>query len=119
MEVDLSGSDPEKSPLDDLQARIDAARGKDDEPSALEDGHSQAQLAWRMVIELVAGIALGFGIGYGLDWLFGTTPIFLVLFIGFGLAAGVKVMMRTAQEVQKKNAHLGIGQDVPEDEEDA
>ncbi|WP_347853446.1 AtpZ/AtpI family protein, partial [Planktomarina sp.] len=54
-----------------------------------------------MVIELVAGIAIGFGIGYGLDWLFGTLPIFLILFIGFGFVAGVRTMMRTAQEVQK------------------
>lgn len=58
-------------------------------------------MAWRMVIELVAGIAIGFGIGYGLDWLFGTLPIFLILFIGFGFVAGVRTMMRTAQEVQK------------------
>jgi len=50
---------------------------------------------------LVAGIAIGFGIGYGLDWLFGTLPIFLILFIGFGFVAGVRTMMRTAQEVQK------------------
>jgi ATP synthase protein I len=60
-----------------------------------------ANMAWRMVIELVAGIAIGFGFGYGLDWLFGTMPIFLVLFIGFGLAAGIRTMMRTAEEVQK------------------
>jgi ATP synthase protein I len=31
--------------------------------------------------------------------LFGTTPVFLVLFIFAGLAAGVKTMLRTAKEV--------------------
>ena len=60
-----------------------------------------ANMAWRMVIELVAGIAIGFGRGVGLDWLFGTVPIFLILFIGLGLAAGIRTMMRTAEEVQK------------------
>ena len=60
-----------------------------------------ANMAWRMVIELVARIAIGFGIGFGLDWLFGTVPIFLILFIGLGLAAGIRTMMRTAEEVQK------------------
>ena len=35
-------------------------------------------LAWRMVIELVAGLGIGFGMGYGLDVLFGTLPVFLV-----------------------------------------
>ena len=69
-----------------------------------EEHYSQAQLAWRMVIELVAGLGIGFGIGYGLDSLFGTTPIFLVLFIFFGLAAGVNTMLRSAKEVQEKQA---------------
>jgi ATP synthase protein I len=52
------------------------------------------------VIELVAGLAIGFGIGYGLDALLGTRPWLMVLFIFLGLAAGVNVMLRTAREVQ-------------------
>ena len=55
-----------------------------------------------MVIELVAGLGIGFGMGYGLDYLFGTIPIFLVLFTLLGLVAGVKVMLRSAKEVQEK-----------------
>ena len=53
-----------------------------------------------MVTELVAGLGIGFGIGYGIDVLLGTMPIFLVLFTFLGFAAGVKTMMRTAQEIQ-------------------
>ena len=60
-----------------------------------------ANMAWRMVIELVAGIVIGFGIGYGLDRLVGTLPVFLILFTGLGFVAGVRTMMRTAQDVQK------------------
>ena len=71
-----------------------------------------ANMAWRMVIELVAGIAIGFGIGYGLDWLFGTLPIFLISFIGLGFVAGVRTMMRTAQEVQ--NMHMAQAADEKE-----
>ena len=55
-----------------------------------------------MVIELVAGLGIGFGIGYGLDSLFGTLPIFLVIFIFLGFAAGVNTMMRSAKEMQRK-----------------
>jgi ATP synthase protein I len=55
-----------------------------------------------MVIELVAGLGIGFGIGYGLDYLLGTLPIFMVLFTMLGLAAGVKTMLRSAQEVQDR-----------------
>ena len=94
-------SDPSNpDPLKSLDARIKAVKkAKTPEPK-LDDHYTGAQLAWRMVIELVAGIAIGFGIGYGLDALFGTMPVFLVIFILLGFAAGVKTMLRTAQEVQ-------------------
>ena len=94
-------SDPDNhDPLKSLDARIKAVKkAKTPEPK-LDDQYTGAQLAWRMVIELVAGIAIGFGIGYGLDALFGTMPVFLVIFILLGFAAGVKTMLRTAQEVQ-------------------
>ncbi len=95
----------ERDDADRLKA-LEAKIAKLKEPEAVKDHaeehYSQAQLAWRMVIELVAGLGIGFGIGYGLDTLFGTMPIFLVLFIFFGLAAGVLTMMRSAKEVQMK-----------------
>jgi len=50
----------------------------------------------------VAGLGIGFGIGYGLDHLFGTMPIFLVLFIFAGLAAGIQTMLRSAKEVEMR-----------------
>ena len=99
-------SDPsdQHDPSDRLKAledRIKAAKGEDKKTQA-EEHYSQANMAWRMVIELVAGLVIGFGIGYGLDMLFGTLPIFMVLFIFFGLAAGVKTMMRSAAEMQNE-----------------
>jgi ATP synthase protein I len=84
-----------------LEARIKAVKGEERKPHS-EEHYSQANMAWRMVIELVAGLAIGFGIGYGLDAVFNTTPIFMVLFIFFGLAAGVKTMMRSAAEMQNE-----------------
>ena len=91
--------DPEKAQIEALDARIKAAKGETQKEPTFEDHHSQAQLAWRMVIELVAGVVIGFGIGYGLDSLFGTLPIFLVTFIFLGFAAGIKVMLRSAKEL--------------------
>jgi len=97
----VSDSDQQQR-LKQLEARIEAAK-KSQAPKPRSDEHySQAQLAWRMVIELVAGLGIGFGIGYGLDYLFGTLPIFMVLFTMLGLAAGVKTMLRSAQEIQEK-----------------
>ena len=94
--------DDQQQRMAQLEARIEAAKRAQDPAPRADEHYSQAQLAWRMVIEMVAGLGIGFGIGYGLDTLFGTMPIFLVLFIFFGLAAGVLTMMRSAKEVQRK-----------------
>ncbi len=99
------------SALDEKLMRLKKANTP--EPKAA-DGHEMAQHAWRMVTELVAGLLIGFGIGYGLDVLFGTMPIFLVLFVLLGLAAGMRVMMRTAADVQRRSM-IEAGQTV-EDE---
>lgn len=93
---------PDDARLAELEARIARLKSAKDDAAHMKKDYSQAQLAWRMVIELVAGLGIGFGIGYGLDSLFGTMPLFLVLFIGFGFAAGVKTMMRSAKEVQER-----------------
>ena len=96
-------TDPEhQRRLERLEARLAAARKAQEPGPRVDEHYSQAHLAWRMVIELVAGLAIGFGIGYGLDVLFGTLPVFLVLFTLLGLAAGVKTMLRSAQEIQEK-----------------
>lgn len=101
----------EEQRLKALEARIAAAKAAIQGPRTTgDDGHHKAQLAWRMVIELVAGLMIGFGIGYGLDSLFGTMPIFLVLFILAGFAAGVKTMLRSAQEMQSRaSQQMGAG----------
>ena len=50
-------TDPEQSKrLAELDARIAKLRNKDAPKPHQEEHYSQAQLAWRMVIELVAGL---------------------------------------------------------------
>lgn len=93
-----------KERLAQLDKRIDTLKSANSPKPHMEEHYSQANLAWRMVIELVAGLGIGFGIGLGLDELFGTTPIFLVLFIFLGFAAGVKVMLRSAKEIQEQQS---------------
>ncbi len=85
-----------------LEERLAKLRGKDAGKPHQEEHYSQAQHAWRMVIELVAGLMIGFGMGYGLDLLFGTLPLFLLIFTLLGLAAGIKTMMRSAEEIGRK-----------------
>ncbi len=100
---DLS-EDERKRRLEQLEQRIAAARQELEPKPRVDKTADQAQLAWRMVIELVTGLLIGFGMGYGLDSLFGTMPVFLVLFTLLGLAAGIRTMMRSAQEAQTTQA---------------
>lgn len=106
----MSESDP-KQRLAELEARIAAAKTADEETPHQEEHYSQAQQAWRMVIELVSGLGIGFGIGYGLDAVFGTQPWLMVLFALLGFAAGVNVMIRTAHEFQSKKLAETVGED--------
>ena len=103
----MSDPDDDAARLKALDAALERAKAGPARKDNSEEHYSQANLAWRMVIELVAGLAIGFGIGYGLDTLFGTMPIFLVLFLFAGLAAGVKTMLRSAQELQKRPSAAG------------
>ena len=95
-------SDPDR--LRALEARLAAVRTKrpDGQPRhAAGAGFSQGEVAWRMVIEFVTGLCLGGAVGYGLDYLLGTGPLLMVVFIFLGLAAGIKTMMRTAGELER------------------
>lgn len=92
---------PDSDRLDELGKRLEAIEAARAPKPRQVSPHTNAGLAWRMVIELVVGMAMGLGIGYGLDRLFGTLPIFLMLFALLGFAAGVRVMVQTAQELNK------------------
>jgi ATP synthase protein I len=60
-------------------------------------------IAFRFSAEMVAGLIVGGGIGYGIDWLAGTRPIFLIVFFVLGAAAGIINVIRAAREI---NAEL-------------
>lgn len=92
-------ADPEA--LQALEARIERAREKlAPKPARAWRGgkFAGASLAWRMVLELLIGFALGGLIGWGLDAVFGTSPFMTAIFGGLGFAAGVKTMLRSAKE---------------------
>ena len=53
----------DNDPLRDLGQRIQSAKQSYEVEPKVEDHHSGLQHAWRMVIELVSGMAIGFGLG--------------------------------------------------------
>ena len=101
----------DRNKLDELDRRIAAAQTAVRPKPNEESKYRKANLAWQMVIELVAGMLIGLGIGWSLDWLFGTLPLFLATFGILGFAAGVRTMMRTAVRVQEQAALARQDQD--------
>ncbi len=82
--------DSSSDPLEALEKRIKKAQHKPEiEPSG-------AHIAMRMGSEMVAGVLVGAGFGYFVDKFLGTLPIFLMIFLFIGAAAGVKMMMQTS-----------------------
>jgi ATP synthase protein I len=95
--------EPFSDRLKRLEDRIAAARaGRREAPRGHQGEFTQGSLAWRMVTELVVGMGLGVAIGFGLDSLLGTRPVFLVVFALLGFGGGVRTMLRTASEVRNK-----------------
>ena len=61
---------------------------------------------WRMVLELVIGMVLGFGIGFVLDKWLATAPLMMIIMSLFGFAAGIRTMLMTANEFVNLNKKI-------------
>jgi ATP synthase protein I len=104
-------AEQEKPPsFEDIEARLRSARGAEDQAKGSGPKHSVAStglgLGFRISIEFVAGVAVGAGIGYGLDRWFGTAPVMMVLFLLLGGAAGVMNAYRAAKGLDQS---VGLG----------
>lgn len=98
--------------LNDLESRLRAARAREETEKGTERTQGPANssgmgLGFRLAIELVAGVMVGFGMGYGLDLLFGTLPLLMVVFLFLGAAAGVMNVYRTAKGMGEA---VGLGE---------
>ena len=96
------GEGDTENPLKSLEEKIKAAKKAVEPEQPVQNNFSAVEVGWRMIIELTAGVFIGFGLGYGLDFLFSTKPVFILILTLFGFAAGVKTMMRSARELQEK-----------------
>jgi len=107
------------SDLDDLGARLDAARHKHEDPAAEQttDGSILGQ-AWRMSTELVVSVVVGLGLGYGVDTIFGSKPWGILVGLCFGFAAGIMAVLRTSAKMDAQNAGIPLGDDMPDDEDE-
>ena len=98
--------------LEALGGRIEAARDRRrgrrgrgraaSQDAGGENEPTPASAGLRVGVDLVAGIAVGTGIGIVLDRWLGTSPWLLLVFFCLGCAAGFVNVMRTAAELDRK-----------------
>jgi ATP synthase protein I len=85
--------------------RLESAENvkRDAEQSAIggETGKAMGQ-GFRMLAELVSGVLVGAIIGWQLDQWSGMSPLFLIVFLILGVAAGFWNMMRSASVTVKR-----------------
>ncbi len=94
--------EPDGKRLEALERRLaEARKAAEPDEGGAQESFGQAQMAWRMIVDLVVGIGMGVGLGYGLDILLGTQPWMLVVFTLLGFAAGVNVMLQSAREMNR------------------
>lgn len=110
-----------------LERRLDKIRSEEAiKAEAEEDArmHSRGMAyGLRMASELVGAVLVGGLIGYGLDYLSGTSPWLFLLFFVVGLIAGVRNVLRGFERLQAEiAAHTrgDIGTDIrnSDDEDD-
>lgn len=98
-----SGRDTEtiRRRLDALEGKLATVQNRRQPPPEDQEGRGRAMgQALRLSTEMVAGVAIGGGIGWAIDRWFGTAPFGMVAFLFLGAAAGIMNVMRTAKSMQ-------------------
>lgn len=81
---------PKKDPeFDVLDQKLKSYHKKSDGPIDTEI-RKQTSQAYRMGTELVAGVLVGSVFGFGFDWLLGSKPWFMIIFLIIGFIAGIR-----------------------------
>lgn len=93
-------SDRESQRLDALGRKIDATRARHEPPEYEPSNITIVSLAWRLVIEMLAGIAVGGFLGWWLDRWFDSRPWFMLSLLGLGMIAGVVNSMRVIAQMR-------------------
>ena len=99
---------PDPDRLKDLGRRLDEVQLKRADAES-RPPPTQLGIAGRFATELVAALVVGGGLGWGIDRLFGwlghpTNPVFLLVFFVLGAAAGIRNVMRAANQINAEMA---------------
>jgi ATP synthase protein I len=108
--------------LKDLGSRIAAERTERVEAEkpkpSFATGATDFSKGYKLASEFVAGVLVGAAVGYGLDYAFGTLPLFLVVFLLLGFGAGLLNMSRAANRSNPTPEELARMKPLPADDEE-
>ena len=105
----MSEDDPDAR-LADIEERLRKARAQRGEVRRVESPNSKLGIAFRLVTELLAAVIVGGALGWGLDRIFATGPLFLIVMFLVGVAAGFFNVVRTAQQMNRDQAAKDAGE---------
>jgi ATP synthase protein I len=100
-EFDMPAPDP-----DDLRAlgeRLDEIHRRE-ELRNVKPPPTALGIGMRFATEMIAAVLVGTAMGWGLDWLFGTSPVFLIVMFLFGAGAGLLNIARASKEINQQIA---------------
>jgi ATP synthase protein I len=99
--------DPELGDIQDRLEELSSRLAQEKAQNAAKEktpkqyqGAQDYSKGYRLISEFVAGILVGAALGYGLDRVFGTSPLFIIIFLLAGFAAGMVNMARSSEETK-------------------
>ena len=117
-ETNISDQKSSKTDLERFEERLGAVKEKHaPKVDDVNDG-TILGMAWRLSTEIIVAVLVGMGLGYGLDLFFGTKPWIMLVGVGFGFAAGIMNVMRSAAKMDAATSHIPLGDDIGYDDED-
>jgi ATP synthase protein I len=97
---------PDHDDLRALGSRLDEVQRRDD-ARKVQPPPTSLGIAFRFSTELFVALLVGAAIGWGLDRLFKTAPTLMLVFGIFGVAAGIRNVIRASKEI---NAQIAAAQ---------
>ncbi len=88
--------------LDDFNQRLALAEA---DLAAREAGQGRGPsglgMAFKLATEMVVAVCVGAATGWGIDYMTGLSPLFMLIFFFLGAAAGIKNVVASAEEMNK------------------
>jgi len=79
----------------------DSDNDNDNDNSKNKDNYSilkALSLLTQLGLNMASCVVIGFFLGRFLDWLFGTNPVFMIIFVFVGAAAAIKIIYDIAKD---------------------